>query len=189
MVEQPNQETANPMVEVAPVVAENRVMLPQVFRGKWEAPPPPEDSSNKATEACKVSSRYPDTIRQWCALITKYSEKNGLDPDLIAALIWQESGGSPTAYSRSGAVGLMQVMSRDGIAASFMCPNGPCFGGRPSMQELYDPEFNVKFGTNMLSGLVARYGSVRDGLFKYGPSGSGYYYADKVLGIFNNHKK
>jgi len=44
---------------------------------------------------------------------------------LIAAVILQESGGDPSAYSSSGAVGLMQVMPRDGIAAEFMCVNGP----------------------------------------------------------------
>ena len=100
----------------------------------------------------------------------------------------QESGGNPDAYSHSGAVGLMQVMPRDGLAAGFMCVNGPCFGSRPSMSELYDPEFNVSYGTRMLSGLVAKRGSVRDGLMAYGPANVGYYYADKVLAIYENNR-
>ena len=137
---------------------------------------------------CEVSSNYPEKITQWCELITKQANKNGLAPDLVAALIWQESGGNPSAYSKSGAVGLMQVMPRDGVAASFMCINGPCFTNRPSMAELYKPIFNVKYGTGMLGNLVASKGSIREALFRYGPSGGGYYYADKVLGIYNRYK-
>ena len=117
----------------------------------------------------------------------RHSEKNDLKPDLVAALIWQESGGNPTAYSKSGAVGLMQVMPRDGIASSFKCINGPCFANRPSISELQKPNFNIKYGTGMLAGLLNKYGSIREALKFYGPMDVGYYYADKVLGIFNSH--
>ena len=136
---------------------------------------------------CQVSENYPHTIRQWCGLITRYANKRSLSPDLVAALIWQESGGNPTAYSKSGAVGLMQVMPRDGLAASFMCANGPCFASRPSSDELRDPEFNVNYGTKMLAGLVGKHGNIRDALKSYGPMDVGYYYADKVMGIYQRY--
>jgi hypothetical protein len=138
---------------------------------------------------CKVSQKFPEKILQWCDLITAYSTENGLDPDMVAALIWQESGGNPIAYSRSGAVGLMQVMPRDGIAASFICRNGPCFTNRPSIAELEDPEFNVRYGTGMIAGLLKSHGNLRDALKYYGPMDVGYYYADIVIGIYDNHKK
>lgn len=148
-----------------------------------EPPPiPPEEKSE-----CKISSKYPDSIRHWCEQIVRHSEKNNLNPDLVAALIWQESGGDPTAYSKSGAVGLMQVMPRDGIAASFQCINGPCFVNRPSISELQKPNYNVKYGTAMLAGLLQKYGNMREALKFYGPMNVDYYYADKVLGIFNNY--
>jgi hypothetical protein len=147
-----------------------------------------DESNDKDSEKCLVSGNYPNSIRQWCKLITEYSKKNNLDPDLIAALIWQESGGNSTAYSRSGAVGLMQVMPKDGIAATFQCKNGPCFANRPSIKELQDPDYNVKYGTGMLAGLVNKHGSVREALKYYGPMNVGYYYADKVLGIFKNYR-
>lgn len=137
---------------------------------------------------CIVSSNYPAKITQWCELITQYAHRNGLEPDLIAALIWQESGGNKLAYSKSGAVGLMQVMPKDGIAASFMCVNGPCFSNRPSTKELQDPEFNIKYGTKMLAQLLRRNGTLRDALKSYGPMNVGYYYADKVLGIYQRYK-
>lgn len=149
----------------------------------------PQDEPEESKDNCKVSNKYPDKIRQWCNLITKFSKQNDLDADLIAALIWQESGGNPVAYSKSGAVGLMQVMPRDGLAASFMCVNGPCFTNRPSIAELEDPAFNVKYGTGMLANLVAKYGDVREALRYYGPRDVGYYYADKVLGIYASYRK
>lgn len=136
-------------------------------------------------EECQVSKSFPESILHWCEKITRHSKKNNLDPDLVAALIWQESGGNPTAYSKSGAVGLMQIMPRDGIAANFQCKNGPCFVSRPSISELQRPNFNIKYGTTMLANLQRKYGDMREALKYYGPMDVGYYYADKVLGIFN----
>ncbi|MGD9092851.1 MAG: transglycosylase SLT domain-containing protein [Anaerolineales bacterium] len=166
-------------------------------------PPPPVNQSDKTIEEtnqmnhsnnpdrhledCLVNDRYPQKILKWCGLITTYAEAHKLPPNLIAAVIWQESGGKPEAYSKSGAVGLMQVMPKDGIAASFMCVNGPCFSNRPSIAELVDPEFNVKYGTKMLARLNNRHGNLREALKAYGPMDVGYSYADKVLGIYSNY--
>jgi soluble lytic murein transglycosylase-like protein len=140
-----------------------------------------------ATIQCRISQKFPQTILQWCDLITSNADQTGLAPDLIAALIWQESGGNPLAYSSSGAVGLMQVMPRDGLAANFICSNGPCFASRPSIEELQNPDFNITYGTKMLSGLVKHSGSLREALKAYGPMDVGYYYADKVLAIFERY--
>lgn len=148
-----------------------------------------KDKKVKSDSGCKLGSAYPESVNQWCNQITYYSEQKNLDPDLIAAVMLQESGGNPVAYSKSGAVGLMQVMPRDGIASSFQCVNGPCFASRPSIQELQDPDFNVEYGTGMLAGLVSKHGNIRDALRAYGPMDVGYYYADKVLGIYQAYKE
>lgn len=137
---------------------------------------------------CPLSQRYPQAIRQWCSLMLKYSNDQQLPVELIAAVMLQESGGDPQAYSASGAVGLLQVMPRDGLAADFQCLNGPCFQSRPTISELQDPEFNLSFGTRMLAGLVRKYGDVRDALMHYGPANVGYYYADKVMAIYENYR-
>ena len=137
---------------------------------------------------CEVSAQYPAKITRWCGLITQYSQKHNLDPDLVAALVWLESGGNELAYSHSGAVGLMQIMPRDGLAATFMCANGPCFRDRPSSDELRDPESNIAFGTKYLAGLLGRSGNIREALKSYGPMDAGYTYSDKVLSIFNRYK-
>ncbi len=145
----------------------------------------PEDG--KTDGNCAVSNRFPPAVLQWCGLITRYANKRGLPSDLVAALIWQESGGDPLAYSGSGAVGLMQVMPRDGLAASFTCVNGPCFSSRPTTRELQDPEYNIAFGTRLLAGLLGRHGDIREALRFYGPNNVGYYYADKVFGLFQRY--
>ena len=151
------------------------------------------NTHNSNTEAtggkskCAISDAFPQDVLQWCTQIMRHARNNGLDPDLIAALIWQESGGNPTAFSKSGAVGLMQVMPRDGIAASFQCINGPCFTNRPSISELEKPNFNIKYGTGMLAGLVNKYGNIRDALKFYGPMNVDYYYADKVLNLYQTY--
>jgi soluble lytic murein transglycosylase-like protein len=111
-----------------------------------------------------------------------------LPPDLVAAVILQESGGDASAYSTSGAVGLMQVMPRDGLAAEFTCINGPCFASRPTVEELQEPGYNVEYGTKMLAGLITKLGSLRDALKAYGPMDMDYSYADRVLAIYENYR-
>ena len=100
----------------------------------------------------------------------------------------QESGGNPQAYSASGAVGLLQVMPSDGLAASFQCINGPCFSNRPTIKELLDPEYNIFYGTAMLASLNKQYNNIRDALKYYGPAGIGYTYADKVLTLWKSYQ-
>lgn len=135
--------------------------------------------------ACALNQNYPQAVLQWCTLITQYAAKHNLDPNLVAAVMLQESGGNPKAYSKSGAVGLMQVMPNDGLASSFMCINGPCFSSRPSTEQLYDPEFNIAYGTQMLAELIQKYGDIREALHAYGPINIGYQYADIIIGIMN----
>jgi hypothetical protein len=161
--------------------------LPSTGETAQQAAPVKGHSESSATD-CSINTNYPDSILQWCGLIEQYAQENSIDPNLVSALILQESAGRPDAYSKSGAVGLMQVMPRDGKAAGFMCKNGPCFAGRPSMSELFDPEFNVAYGTRMLAGLIRNQGSLREALKAYGPKDVGYYYADLVMGIFQNHQ-
>ena len=145
-------------------------------------------NASPSLQGCSLRSGFDGSVLQWCELIEAYASANGLEPALVAALITQESGGDANAYSGSGAVGLMQVMPRDGLASSFMCAAGPCFTERPSSQELYDPEFNIAYGTRLLASLLQRHGNIRDALKSYGPLDVGYYYADLVLGIFNANR-
>jgi soluble lytic murein transglycosylase-like protein len=142
----------------------------------------------EAPDNCRVSSSYPQGILQWCDVISAIAEEIALPPNLIAAVMLQESGGDAQAISASGAVGLMQVMPRDGIAAEFECINGPCFASRPTIEELQEPEFNVEYGSRMLAGLIERLGSEREALKAYGPMDVDYSYADTVLAIYEIYR-
>ncbi len=138
-------------------------------------------------ESCQVSEQFPKKVRRWCNYIEEAAQMYDLPPDLIAAIIWIESGGDPFAYSHSGAVGLMQVMPSDGLASQFMCVNGPCFSNRPTIEQLQDAQFNVRYGSKLLASLIKKYGNYRDALKAYGPMKVGYSYADKVLGIYRQY--
>jgi soluble lytic murein transglycosylase-like protein len=153
-----------------------------------EAAAQPVEEAPAQPAECSLSPAFAASIQQWCRLIERYAGEHGVEPSLIASVMLQESGGNPDAYSKSGAVGLMQVMPKDGLAASFMCVNGPCFASRPSMDELFDPEFNVAYGVRMLAGLIQRHGSVREALRSYGPMNMGYRYADIVLNIQERYR-
>jgi hypothetical protein len=145
-------------------------------------------SGSSSQPSCQVSARFPDKILQWCHWITRYALDHDLSPDLIAALIWQESGGNPQAYSHSGAVGLMQIMPSDGIATKFMCKNGPCFADRPLTSDLHEAEFNIFYGTKLLRKLINHHkGDIRSALKSYGPMDVGYHYADTVLALYHRY--
>jgi soluble lytic murein transglycosylase-like protein len=79
------------------------------------------------------------------AAIDRYSEKYGLDPVLVAAVIEVESSGKPWARSPAGALGLMQVMPH------MIRPMG--MAGNPSTVEA-----NVEAGCAILASNIRRLG-------------------------------
>ncbi|HLF29105.1 MAG TPA: transglycosylase SLT domain-containing protein [Anaerolineae bacterium] len=90
-----------------------------------------------------LSSYWGPTIRQWDALIAYYAGQRGLDPDLIASLIYEESHGLPNQISAVGAVGLMQIM-----------PQETGFAWRPKRAELLKPAVNLYWGTRTLGQVI-----------------------------------
>jgi soluble lytic murein transglycosylase-like protein len=171
------------------LLAKHIHLLPQEEVAYAASPAQIGEQAEQATDnGCALSDSYPKGILQWCEMITTIASQAKLPPNLIAAVILQESGGDAEAYSSSGAVGLMQVMPRDGIAASFECINGPCFASRPTIEELLDPSYNIEYGTHMLAMLIAQLGSIREALKIYGPMDVDYRYADNVLAIYENHR-
>ncbi len=145
-------------------------------------------NTNESAENCALSAHFPQSVRQWCAAIETYAQENGVDANLISSVMVNESAGKPDAYSKDGAVGLLQVMPSDGLAARFQCPSGACFADRPSMAELFDPTFNIAYGSRMLANLIHSTGDVREALKAYGPKDVGYNYADLILRTFYQAK-
>lgn len=87
-------------------------------------------------------------------LISKASQKYGVDVGLIRAVIKAESNFNPDAVSHAGARGLMQLMP--GTARSL------------GVTDSFDPEQNVMAGTRFLRDLLKRYdGDVDSALAAY----------------------
>ena len=140
------------------------------------------------SQIISLSDNYPASIQQWRSLIEKNAYDSKINPNLIAAVIMQESGGNANAYSSSGAVGLMQVMPCNGLATNYFCGSQPCFKDRPTIHALQEPAFKIEFGTRMLLDLHNKYSDWRNALNAYGPMDVGFDYADLILQIFNDHQ-
>jgi soluble lytic murein transglycosylase len=77
----------------------------------------------------------------------------GVDPYLVAAVAKAESGFNPTAKSRVGATGLMQLMPE---TAAWIVSRPDWFGD--TQVDLTDPETNLDLGAYYLSYLLDRFG-------------------------------
>jgi len=86
----------------------------------------------------------PERLRRYDAIILRESERRGLNPRLVKAIIAAESQFSPRARSPRGARGLMQVMPATAREVGF------------APAALADPETNVRAGTEYLSRLYAQ---------------------------------
>ena len=84
--------------------------------------------------------------------IKDYSKKWDVDPYLVLAIMREESLFNPQALSRSGAIGLMQIMpaTGEGIAKNL---KKPWFG----QDTLTNPLTNLEFGTCYVSYLAKRF--------------------------------
>ncbi len=105
--------------------------------------------------------RYGEALHYWAA-------QNRLDPSLVAAVVRTESRFRPGAVSRSGAIGLMQITPQTGRWIA-----GQLKEASFTVEELYNPQVNLRFGTWYLRYLLDRFpGDVDLALAAYnaGPS-------------------
>jgi soluble lytic murein transglycosylase-like protein len=94
-------------------------------------------SSSPAAQSANAPGDHLDQIVQQAA------ERHDLDPALVKAVISTESGWNPTAISRKGAVGLMQLI--------------PATAERFGVGNAFDPAQNVEGGTSYLKQLLDHY--------------------------------
>jgi soluble lytic murein transglycosylase-like protein len=76
-------------------------------------------------------------------LVREAAERHRIDPALVRAVIETESNWNPSAVSRKGAVGLMQLI--------------PTTAQRFGVDDLYSPQQNVDAGVRYLKTLLERY--------------------------------
>jgi len=77
------------------------------------SPQPPAASllaREAAPEASSLAPLFHPAVLYWQSDIVAWSAQYGLDPNLVATVMQIESCGYPSALSRSGAMGLFQVM-------------------------------------------------------------------------------
>jgi soluble lytic murein transglycosylase len=104
--------------------------------------------------------RYP---LEYAQIVRGHAENYGLEPELLAAVIYTESKFDAGARSDSGAIGLMQLLPETarGIAQR---TGGNAF----RTEDLYDPEINVRYGAWYLRHLLQKYdGDLRKALAAY----------------------
>ena len=106
--------------------------------------------------------------------IDKIAKRYGLNPDIVKALIEEESGWVASAEVDNGnSIGLMQIQERWHKERLT----------RLGITNLYDPEQNVTVGCDILSELLNKYGNYEDALSVYnsGNTEDGKAYAERIL--------
>ncbi len=95
------------------------------------------------------------------------SLKYGYDPLFLTAVIITESSFNNWARSRRGALGLMQIKPRTGLALA--SETRIPWAGKPT---LYDPKSNISLGAYYLNKLVLRFGDLGLALeaYNHGPT-------------------
>lgn len=96
------------------------------------------------------------------AIVRAHARNYHLKPSLVAAVIYQESKFRPDVRSSSGAIGLMQLLpdTARGIAVH-------TGGSRFQVDDLYDPEINIRYGSWYLRHLLDKYQNERLALAAY----------------------
>lgn len=134
-------------------------------------------SGKKGLGSIAIPGVSQDILQAISTAATQYK----VDPFLIAAVMKQESGFRKNVVSFDGGYGLMQLTSKNLVAAA------DAIGGRTN------PLANTLIGTQYLSQLISQLGSVRLGLSAYnsGPGGGERYgrvdvpnYVSSVLAIY-----
>ena len=110
----------------------------------------PSVSLNNAIQQLKTTNAISSatvsatsTKPQILSIISQVSDKYGVDENLVKALIKQESGFNPNATSKSGAMGLMQLM--------------PTTAKSLGVKDAYNPLQNIEGGVKYLKSMLNKY--------------------------------
>jgi hypothetical protein len=123
----------------------------RVLDDEYTPPPPPAPSAVAAVEAAKpvVPLKFEESQKipagPYGPMIYEAARRHSFNPQVVAALIGAESAGNPKAYSRKGALGLMQLMPS----------TAQRFGAR--LEKIYEPKENLEAGIRYLSWLAEQF--------------------------------
>ena len=91
-------------------------------------------------------------IMEYSEYVYKYSEENKIDPMLTFAIIKAESNFNRNIKSKSGAIGLMQLMEATATEEANEVGEEIIV-----TESLYNPEMNIKIGTKYFAKLMKKY--------------------------------
>ena len=113
------------------------------------------EKGREMLERTEYPLRYP-------AIVRGHAKQYDLDPALLAAVIYSESRFRPHVRSAQGAIGLMQLLpdTAQGIAVH-------TGGSRFRVDDLYNPELNIRYGSWYLRHLEEKYRDERTALAAY----------------------
>lgn len=131
--------------------------MQEAFKAKVPAPVERQIAGAGAVAAPGQSSPFSAAAvslgdRPFADLIQVYAKKRDLNPHLVSAMIEQESGSDPNIISPKGAQGLMQLMPD--LSKQFNI-------------DPFDPEMNIKVGTQYFADMYKRFGQVDLALAAY----------------------
>jgi soluble lytic murein transglycosylase-like protein len=145
--------------------------------------PPVSLANSEASEAAPDSGFGPEAIvailrdvnprlsenelHRIAAAVLHSSAKYGIDPELVTAVMWEESDARPWVRSPKGAIGLMQVMP-------YMSARMEIAGNLTTIEK------NIEAGCLILSDNIRRLG-VEDGI-------SAYFWGSEIRGVSYLHR-
>lgn len=148
----------------------------------------PKSADYVPTPHLEAPKPQTQAVMRYTEIINSIAATYGVRPELVQAVIRVESGFNPTAVSRAGARGLMQIM--------------PVHIQKHRISDPFDPRQNITAGTRYLSDLLKRYnGDLNLSLAAYnaGPSRVDHYkgippyletrqYVQKVLSCYKQYR-
>ena len=124
----------------------------RIVDDEYVPPPPPDPVAEVVAEAVKTGliplrfeESQPVPEGPYGTLIYETAKRHQVNPQVVAALIRQESAGKVRAVSHKGARGLMQLMPA----------TAQRFGVRK--EQLFDPQHNLEAGVRYLSWLIDQF--------------------------------
>jgi membrane-bound lytic murein transglycosylase C len=120
----------------------------QIHAGKEEKPV-------RFVQFSMAADRFHIRAERYRSHVAQYSERYGVSPNLIYAVMKTESNFNPFAVSAAPAFGLMQIVPSTAGADVYHFLHGK--SGRPTRDALMEPKVNILYGTAYLHLLQDHY--------------------------------